>query len=209
MGAPGGVRLGWMLFCLPVITIATFVATYPYLWPAPLDRTKTLFEFRRDEMDNQARIWSSASVDSRLEAARRTWVMLEHRYSASGKVFAKIASALGHPTSERGIDVPFAVAGLLILAVLAYRRGITSPTFFAVAITGGQAALILGGLRVDFERYYLPVVFFFAIGIGTLGAWIWSMTTRWLPRLLLTSPRREKPVMNLNPRPAPGHQTAD
>ena len=46
--------LGWMLIVQPVLVAALFVTSYPYLWSAPIERTRILFDFRRFEMNNQA-----------------------------------------------------------------------------------------------------------------------------------------------------------
>lgn len=208
-GTPSSARLGWMLLCVPVITVMTFVASYPFLWPDPIGRTRSLFAFRRDEMNNQARIWEQFSVDSRLEALSRAWTMLENRYSASGKAVAKAAELFGGSTSERGIDLPFALAGLAILLVLAFRRGVTSPTFLALAIAGGQSLIILGGMRVDFDRYYLPLVFLCAMGIGVLSATVWSFALRHVPLLSAWKAPANRPVVRLNPPPTSAGQTAD
>jgi hypothetical protein len=175
-------QLGWMLVPMPVITFLVFFLTYPFLWPAPIDRTWSLFEFRREEMANQARIWPQASVGNRLDALERTWTMLEHRFSATGALWGNVAGLFGRDAGRGGIDVPFAVAGLLILVVLAWRRGITSPTFAAMVMAGGQGALILGGLQVDFDRYYLPIVFIFSLGFGVFAGAIWWALGRLLRR---------------------------
>ena len=43
-----------MLIVQPVLVAALFVTSYPYLWSAPIERTRILFDFRRFEMNNQA-----------------------------------------------------------------------------------------------------------------------------------------------------------
>lgn len=171
-------RLGWMLIAQPVVAFLFFFVTYPYLWPSPIDRTRSLFAFRTAELANQQRIWPKASIDSRLEAFGRTWTMLEDRFSASGKVIGQIASALGRDFSERGIDLPIAISGGVVLLALAVRRGVTSPSYMAMLIAGGQAALIIGGLRIDFDRYYLPLVFVSGIGIGVVSGALWTGMAR-------------------------------
>jgi len=200
-------RLGWMLLCQPVITVAVFVLSYPYLWPAPIWRTRSLFEFRRAEMDNQARLWPHDSVDSRIEALERTWTMLEHRFSATGRIASEVADRFGFSVSDRGIDVPIAVAGLCLLLVAVYRKGVTSPAMMAAAVAGGQAALIIGGLRINFDRYYLPIVFFLGIGVGLLAALLWSGAVRLATRRTIADRGRNRPHLRL------GHgstqQTAD
>lgn len=173
---PKSRRLGWMLLSLPFLTAALFVLSYPYLWSDPVGRTRVLIEFRQREMRNQARIWEETSIDTRIEAIERTWTMLEDRYSASGKLLAK-AELLGRgPGDERGYDLPFAIAGLVIFAVIAFRRGFSHPHLVTFATLGGQALLILTGLRVDFDRYYLPLVMAGAVclGIGVGQGWLWA-----------------------------------
>jgi len=204
-GTQPGRRLGWMLLCQPVIATGAFVVSYPFLWPDPMGRTRALFAFRRYEMKNQARIWPDASVDSRLEAFRRTWTMLEDRFSATGDMLVTI----GGTSSGRGFDVPLALCGLAILVVLAFRRGVTSPTFLALAVAGGQALLIVVGLRVDFDRYYLPIVFLFAIGTGILAGSLWDLVLRVSEAWSRKSVREERPAAAFGPAPASTQRSAD
>jgi hypothetical protein len=191
-----------------VITVAVFVLSYPYLWPAPLWRTRSLFEFRRYEMNNQARIWPKESVDSRFEALRRTWNMLEDRFSMTGRIYFEVGDLLGYSVSRHGFDVPIAVAGLALLVVAVYRKGVTSPAMMAAAIAGGQAALIIGGLRINFDRYYLPIVFFFGIGVGLFSAQLWTWAVRLFNRRVQTQTGRARPAMRFDSSTA-SRQTAD
>jgi len=189
-------RLGWMLIALPVIAGAIFVVSYPYLWSDPIGRTKVLFDFRRAEMANQSRIWGDAAIGSQSEALSRTWDMLEDRYSASGKFLVKIGIAErreGSPDgAEPGYDLPFAIAGLAIFAATAIWRGFRSPQFVAFLTLMGQSVIIVLGLNVDFDRYYLPLVLMFAVGLG-IGV---GETTGWLlqafGRVRSATPNRQK-----------------
>ena len=191
MGAyePSARRLGWMLIALPLIAVTFFVASYPYLWSDPIGRTQVLIDFRRDEMRNQSRIWGDAAIGSQAEALSRTWTMLEERYSASGKFLVKFGITEPRPGHENGaepgFDLPFALAGTVIFAVLAFRRGFRSPMFLAFLILAGQSLIILIGLNVDFDRYYLPLVMGLAVGLG-IGA---GQAAGWLLRVLERSPR--------------------
>jgi MFS family permease len=172
MGAdePNVARLGWMLIALPLIAATFFVASYPYLWPDPIGRTEVLLDFRRDEMRAQSRIWGDAAIGSRSEALSRTWTMLEERYSASGKVLVKLGITEPRPGhrngAEPGYDLPFALAGTAIFVALALWRGFRSPMFLAFLVLAGQALVIIVGLNVDFDRYYLPLVMTLAVGLG-------------------------------------------
>jgi hypothetical protein len=197
--------LGWKLVSLPVTTVFYFLMTFPFLWPSPIARTKQLFDFRRAEMNSQASIWPITAVNSRVDALHRTWVMLENRYSSSGKIFQKLAPHVGRQGWDHGIDLPFAVAGLVFLAIIALRRGVVSSTFIGVAVAGGQALLILGGLRVDFDRYYLPIVFVFAMGFGTFTGTLWTATGMLWARLTRRSAEPSRPALSYRPQTA-GHQ---
>lgn len=177
-------RLGWMLIAVPAITAAFFVLSYPYLWPDPIGRTQELIDFRRYEMDNQARIWPSTAVDSRVEALRRTWTNLENLYSSSGRAFA----ALG--LNRHGVDLPIALLGLAVLLWLAWRRGIASPAALTLGILSAQSVIILSGLRVDFNRYYLPFVLTSGVGIGVLTGQVWTIAASLAGRLKVAPEHR-------------------
>ena len=204
MGAnvPSVRRLGWMLIALPVICGAIFVASYPYLWSDPVDRTSALFEFRRDEMNAQSRIFRTAAITSRSEAMTRTWEMLEERYSASGKLLVKFGlrePRVGHPDgAEPGYDLPFAIAGLGIFAATAIGRGFRTPRLLAFLALMGQSLIIFAGLTVDFDRYYLPFVLMFAIGLGVgIGE-----ITGWLFRIYRRTAGRAHSERTMQPGPA-------
>ena len=62
LGGAASARLGLMLVAVPAIAVATFVASYPYLWPDPVGRTEKLFEFRVREMRSQATRYSGLAV---------------------------------------------------------------------------------------------------------------------------------------------------
>jgi hypothetical protein len=169
-------RLGWMLFVQPVLVAALFVISYPYLWPAPIERTRILFDFRRFEMDNQAGFWPQAAITSRVEAVERTWQNLNDRYSSSDRIVTAIGDAIGLDWSGLRIDLYLAVPGIVLLVYLAWKNGLASPHALAALTVGGQSMLILAALGVDFNRYYLPLLFTAAMGIGIftgcLGEWV-------------------------------------
>lgn len=160
--------LGWMLGVQPAVVGALFVISYPYLWSSPIERTRYLFAFRRQEMDNQAGFWPQAAITSRQEALRRTWQNLNDRYSSSDRIFTELGDLLGVDWSGVRIDLYLAVPGLLLLLYLAWRNGIASPHALAAAAVGGQSIVILMALGVDFNRYYLPLLFTTSLGVGVL-----------------------------------------
>jgi hypothetical protein len=181
-GEPGKIhRLGWMLLAQPAIAFVTFVASYPYLWPDPFGRSKALYDFRQQEMESQARIWGDRDIDTRIEALRRVWSAFDGRYSSTARIVNWFGRNLGTGWGPNGFDGVLEVAGILLFIGLALRYGIISRHFMALAILGGQTALIIGGMRVDFNRYYLPILLFLAVCIGILAGQIWSLVPHLLP----------------------------
>ncbi|MGH2532524.1 MAG: ArnT family glycosyltransferase [Thermomicrobiales bacterium] len=197
---PRQLRLGWMLLALPVITSAFFVLSYPYLWPDPVGRTMNLIEFRQQEMESQARIWGDRAVDTRFEALERTWAGFADRYTTSGRVVEKVGEIFGQDWARRGYDPPLELAGLLVFAAIALNRGMLSRHFMALALIGGQAAAIVVGMRVDFNRYYLPILLFFAVCIGVLAGAAWDHLPRFFAAV---AARRRAPVRRRETSAAP------
>jgi hypothetical protein len=197
-------RLGWMLVSLPAVTFGTFVATYPYLWPDPIGRTQLLLNFRQNEMDNQARIWTTSAIDSRLEALQRTWQNLEHTYSTTGRVFAAVGRIFDRDWSGFGIDLPLAIVGFVLLARLALTRGLPSKHSFALAVLGLQSAVILLKLRIDFNRYYVPLIFICALGIGILVGQAWDVLLRAVIRRSSSVSPRLRQTLGTRPLRSPG-----
>ena len=161
-------RIGIMLLVQPVLVAAFFVLSYPYLWSDPIGRTRAIFDFRRFEMDSQANFWPQAAITTRPEAFRRTWENLNDRYSSSERVLTGLGDMIGRDWSGMSIDLYLAIPGVLVMVYIAWRRGLSSPEALATVAIGGQSALILGALGVDFNRYYLPLLFTFAVSLGVL-----------------------------------------
>ncbi len=168
--------LGWMLGVQPAVVGALFVISYPYLWSSPVERTRYLFAFRRQEMDNQAGFWPQAAITSRQEALQRTWQNLNDRYSSSDRIFTELGDLLGVDWSGVRIDLYLAIPGFLLLLYLAWRNGLASPHALAAAAVGGQSIVILVALGVDFNRYYLPLLFATSLGAGVLVGCLADLT---------------------------------
>lgn len=181
-----GRRLGWMLIAQPILVGFLFVLSYPYLWSDPIGRTITLFDFRRYEMANQAKIWPHAAINSRIESLERSWTALNDNYSTTDRVVAQIGDWFGRDWTGAGFDLVLALPGLAILLYLAWRNGLASRHSLAFAVIIGQALLILIGLGIDFNRYYLPLAFVAAVGVGIFGGWlaalVWWPLSTWLTR---------------------------
>jgi hypothetical protein len=168
-------RLAWMLMALPAITVATFVALYPYVWSAPYERSRILFDFRAQEMASQSRIWPNLAVIGRVDAFKTLWRVFQENYPTTGRFFDWVSGWSGLPTLPN-IDIVLAGFGLAWAVVNVLRRGVATPLAFAFILFGGQALAIVAGLRVDFNRYYLPIVLFVGLCIGYLG----GETARWV-----------------------------
>jgi hypothetical protein len=151
--------------------LITFVASYPYLWPDPVARTRNLFAFRAEEMATQAADWPVMAVPTRAEALRRVGVNFTERYSLSGA----IASQLGHgpiALPVRQIELMLPLAGIAVMAAIAARDGPYSPRMLAFAVLGGQVAVTILGMRSEFDRYHLPMALLGAIAASVALSWI-------------------------------------
>jgi hypothetical protein len=163
---PMAMRLGERLLPLPVIAFTTFVAGYPYLWPDPIDRTYRLFAYRTREMALQQGYSPKLAIGSEAEVFERIRNMLSEEYSVTGRLVDAAPLLVGMPLT---LDLLLAVGGIGVLLWLIRRHGPASPQALAGVVLLGQAALIVAGLRVDFARYYLPLVFVGAMAIGVLA----------------------------------------
>lgn len=161
-------RLAWMFISLPVITVATFVALYPYVWSAPYSRTKILFDFRTQEMRSQSRIWPNLKITDPIDALDRLWHVFQQNYPSTGKIFAKLSENTPFPSGVPSFDIVMVGLGLLLAIIVVVRTGIATPMAFAFYLLGGQTAAIIVGLKVDFNRYYLPILIFGAVCFGYL-----------------------------------------
>ena len=181
LGFPPLSDLSWMLVSVPLTTMATFVAVYPYLWPDPIGRTIKLIEFRRDEMANQYRIYPKFRTDSPMEALDRTIYALGEAWSSTRHVF----EALGNPSlgdALSRVDIILATAGLLCLAVIGAMKGLRSPELIVAAVIAVQTGTIILNMRVDFERYYLPILLGFVVSIGCCVGYAADLARRMLLR---------------------------
>lgn len=158
-------HLGWMLTSISFVAGATFVLIYPYLWPDPIGRTLKLLDFRTAEMANQGVINPGLKVSGPIQAIDRTWTFLGNRWSGTQEFLKTVGlPGLGHALSQ--LDVWLAMFGLLILAYLAFRKGIQSPHFIVLILILTETATIIVTMKTDFERYYLPIVLGFVVAGG-------------------------------------------
>jgi hypothetical protein len=168
-------RLGWRLLVQPPLAVVTFIASFPYLWPDPVGRTRALFEFRAIEMYNQGVLWSELNVDGPIDALGRIGNWLGDIDSVTGQLFEIIARQFGVSWKPMGLDLVLAIIGALILLVLVIQRGLGSRWAMAALVLGGQVALIVVGMRADFSRYLLPVLIATAVCGGLVVGAVWDV----------------------------------
>lgn len=185
-------QLGWKLLVQTGLVGTFFVLVYPFLWSDPIGRIKIIFDFRRYEMDNQAGFWPQAAIDGPVEALERTWQNLQDRTSSSERIFIWMGDLAGRDWSGYSVDLFLAVPGLLVLVYLAWKNGLASQQMLGMLAIAAQSALILFALGVDFNRYYEPLVFTTAAGIGVLSGWlaglVWSLARSYNRRRWAESP---------------------
>jgi hypothetical protein len=174
-GARHDGRLGWRLLVQPPLAAATFVASFPYLWPDPVGRTRALLEFRAIEMYNQGVLWSELNVDGPVDALGRIGNWLGDIDSVTGQLVQVIASPFGVSWKPMELDLVLAIIGALILLALAIQRGLGSRWAMAALVLGGQVALIVVGMRADFSRYLLPVLTATAVCGGLVAGAVWDL----------------------------------
>ena len=161
-------RLGWMFLSLPFIAFAVFVLSYPYVWSKPVGRTQILFDFRTQEMKSQARIWPNLKISDRMDALGTLWHTFQDIYPSSEKLFVWLSDNTPFPAGVPSIDIFMVGMGLVLAIVTVIRTGFATRLAAAFILLGGQATAIIVGLRVDFNRYYLPILLFGAFCIGYL-----------------------------------------
>lgn len=167
LGFPSFRDQGWMLVSIPFTALATFVAVYPYLWPDPIRRTLTLIQFRQDEMANQYRLYPRFRTDTPLDALERTVVALGDAWSSTGHFLESIGfTTLADNVSQ--LDIVLAVTGIVLLLWIGIRKGLRSAELAIVSLIVFQAATIVLNMRVDFERYYLPILLGEVVAIGSV-----------------------------------------
>jgi hypothetical protein len=181
---PDSRNVGWMLLAAPVVAGATFVAVYPYLWKQPIQGTLALLDFRRNEMQAQARLFPQFAVETTMEAIRRTWLSLADRWSATEWVLnraglAELGSALGP------LDLMLAILGVGMLTMVSMRLPFRSGHLLVLIVLLVQVTTIILAMRTDFERYYLPIVLSTSIlagaGVGIIGGMVWQVVERGQP----------------------------
>jgi 4-amino-4-deoxy-L-arabinose transferase-like glycosyltransferase len=171
-----GYRWALCSLTIPISAIATFLASYPYLWTDPIGHTRRMFAFRELSFDLQAVISPHARVHGIPDAFRRFGVQLGHRESIGGVLLDWLgrSDATGAWTWLREADLMLAPAGWLLLVPVIVSARYPGRIVFPMAIVGGQFMLIALTFRLDYARYMLPVLPAIAIGIGAVFGLAWQ-----------------------------------
>jgi hypothetical protein len=184
-------------------TMLTFVAVFPYLWPDPIGRTLNLFAFRVEEMATQSSDWPVMAVPTRAAALARIGTNFEERYSVAGGLEAILRNLTGGEVAIPRPELPLAIAGLLVLAALAIKHGLTSQPMIALFVLGGQVGITVMGMRSEFDRYHLPMAILAAISIGVLVGTVAPAVRQW------SAARQSRPQLAPrvpSPQQAPGQR---
>lgn len=166
------------LLVQPVIALVTFVASYPYLWPAPIRRTWNLYAFRATEMQAQSAAWPETAVASPLDALRRFGDYLTHEDSTTGSLIQFVYNIVGIDRVATGLDYIPALAGIVILLWWIAKRGIWTPAAMVGLLMGAEAGALVLGMKTDFYRYHLPIVVIMAVCIAISTGTAWSALTQ-------------------------------
>ncbi len=169
------VAYGAQLSTVPIVAFATFVACYPYLWRGPIDHTLAMFEFRTSGMDLQAAIWPHVAVETRVEAIRRVGARLGDEFTVLGRLGTELEQQFGVSWDANGLELGVAAAGLIVFLALVLRRGLVSAHGLVMVVLGGQAAITIIGMDVDWARYHLPILLFVAVCVGIAAGQGWSL----------------------------------
>lgn len=181
--------MSWMLLSTPFVALATFVLSYPYLWPDPIRRTLWMLDFRQMEMDNQYRLNPQFQTDSPWESLQMTYDTLGNTWSSTLQIFQWLQlDRIGDILSST--DLWLALAGIVLLTIVGIRKGLRSAELMVAALIVFQLVTILLSMRVAFERYYLPIMFGEFVAVGcTIG----YLTSRFS--------RKQKPIPVRNTEP--------
>ena len=160
-----------------VTAAATFVASYPYLWPDPLRRGEHLFRFRVAEMATQASDWPEMAVPTRLEALRRAGITFSERFTLSGSVAQQLTDDPA-PRIVRQLEIVVPLIGLVLMGATAARAGPFAAPSLALAVLAGQCAITLLGMRSEFDRYHLPLALLGAVAAVVAVERLFAMGSR-------------------------------
>jgi hypothetical protein len=113
-------------------------------------------------------------VEGPLDALTRIGHWLGEVDSVTGNGIGAVTGLFGSTWKPMPLDLILAVVGGVILIALAVQRGLGSRWSMAALLLGGQALLIVVGMRADFARYLLPVLVANAVCGGLVFGFAWE-----------------------------------
>ncbi len=193
------IGLGLMLLTVPFTAFATFVLSYPYLWPDPIRRTIYMFQFRSGEMESQGELWEDRQVLGTFDALSRIRFHYDEQFSVSRWLSNEVQVRFGRGWDLPWLDLALGTLGVGLLVLLAAHHGLRSKYALVALLLLGQSAVTIAGLQADFERYYMPIVVMFSVGIGVLigMGWDWAPVVQRFATTRLA--RRRPPPAQFSP----------
>lgn len=76
------------------------------------------------------------------------------------------------------LEVLPGLAGLIILAVLAFRRGLTSQTMLVLVCVGSILTITVLGMKVDWARYHYPILIGLSVGVSVSVGQLQRLVTK-------------------------------
>lgn len=166
-------RHACQLLSIPVVGLATFIATYPYLWRDPFTHLVRMFLFRLDSFESQGNAFPEARVSGLNDAMARVGGELGTAASVSGLLAPKLADVTGVSLPAwfgvNSWDLAVTIIGLLLGCHLVGRWGLMSGNALAVLFLTGQAILVIVAMGVEYARYLLPLTLTVSMAIGLTG----------------------------------------
>ena len=133
-------------------------------------------------MHNQGEIWQELDVTGPIDALGKVGNWLGDVDSVTGQGIDVVAKLFGASWKPMGLDLVLAIIGAEILLVLAIQRGLGSRWAMAALVLGGQAALVVVGMRADFSRYMMPILVGTSVCGGVLVGTLWDVARARLAR---------------------------
>ena len=187
------IGLGLMFLTVPFISFATFVLSYPYLWPDPLRRTIYMFTFRNNEMDSQGDLFAGVQVHGVFDVLKRIRFHLGEQHSVSAWASGQANYRFGFSWNLPWLDLALGVTGLGLLFLFACAFGLRSRYALACLILFAQVGVIIAGMEADFDRYYEPILITFCIGtgflVGQIAKWLATLVAAYRGRPALETAR--------------------
>jgi len=153
-----------------LLSIATFVAVNPFLWPAPVQRTQMMFENRIKEMEEQSVTYSGSYMDPKQRVDL-----------IPARVFSDYASLKSRLVLNMGLFI-FGVYVVIKSAWETTHSG-KGETFYIPLFTISfftSVPIVFSSL--DWDRYYLFPVFFTTLIIAIALARIATRSIIWSPK---------------------------